>query len=39
MNFEITYMLFVIIVLLAGLIVTVMAYPGPIDGKRRAKVK
>lgn len=37
MTFNISFMLFVIIILLAAIVVAIMAYPGPVDGKRRAR--
>lgn len=32
MTFNITFMLFVIIIILAAIVVAILAYPGPVDG-------
>jgi len=39
MTFNITFMLFVIIILLAAIVVAILAYPGPVDGKPRRRAK
>gem|GEM_PF-6266305 len=39
MTFDVVFLLSLILLMLFAIVVLILAYPGPVDGKRRARIK